>query len=382
MELNHAALQEADWVLTTYETLRDYDRDFGQIRFAAMLLDEAQKVKTPGIRLTDAAKGMNVDFRVALTGTPVENRLSDLWCIVDGVAAGHLRDLKWFSATYESNPTHDKLTQLKTSLDRPFGGRPPLLLRRMKQDRLPDLPPCEESILEAEMPPLQRQAYQQAVALARTDQGAGQVLKALQRLRAVSLHPGHDDTMADDVVIGASARLTLAIRVLDRVAERGERALLFVESQELMARLVGLLQRRYQMTKAPMTISGKVAGAARQARVDRFQNAPDGFDVMLLSPKAGGVGLTLTQANHVVHLEQWWNPAVEDQCTGRALRIGQLRPVTVYIPLAKLPGGLRSFDENLHALLTRKRALMRDALLPPEGTPDELATMLEDALSA
>ncbi len=208
------------------------------------------------------------------------------------------------------------------------------------------------------------------------------MLQALQRLRAVSLHPGHDDNMADDALIGASARLTLAIQVLDSVAERGERALLFVESQALMARLVGLLQRRYQLANAPMTISGKVAGAARQARVDRFQNAPEGFDVMLLSPKAGGVGLTLTRANHVVHLERWWNPAIEDQCTGRVLRIGQERPVMVHIPIAKRPGGQRSFDENLHALLSRKRALMRDALLPPEAAPDELATMLEDALSS
>jgi SNF2 family DNA or RNA helicase len=159
-ELDRAALQEADWVLTTYETLRDYDRDFGQIGFGAMLLDEAQKVKTPGIRLTDAAKGMKADFRVAMTGTPVENRLSDLWCIIDGVAAGHLGDLKAFSATYEANPGQDKLAHLKTLLDRPYGGRPPLLLRRMRQDRLPDLPPCTDNILEAEMPAVQLEAYQ------------------------------------------------------------------------------------------------------------------------------------------------------------------------------------------------------------------------------
>jgi len=130
-----------------------------------------------------------------------------------------------------------------------------------------------------------------------------------------------------------------------------------------------------------MTISGKVAGPARQARVDRFQAATGGFGVMLLSPKAGGVGLTLTRANHVVHLERWWNPAVEDQCTARVLRIGQERPVTVYIPLTKLPDGHRSFDENLHALLDRKRNLMRDALLPPELDSDELTEMLDVTLA-
>jgi Helicase conserved C-terminal domain len=148
-----------------------------------------------------------------------------------------------------------------------------------------------------------------------------------------------------------------------------------------MARLAGLLQRRYALTNAPMTISGKVSGAARQARVDRFQAMSEGFGVMLLSPRAGGVGLTLTRANHVIHLARWWNPAVEDQCTGRVLRIGQERPVTVYFPLAVLPDGRPSFDGNLHALLARKRGLMRDALLPPEAESGELATMLQESLS-
>lgn len=117
-----------------------------------------------------------------------------------------------------------------------------------------------------------------------------------------------------------------------------------------------------------MVINGQVAGATRQARVDRFQAGPDGFDAMLLSPRAGGVGLTLTRANHVIHLARWWNPAVEDQCTGRVLRIGQIRPVTVHLPVATLPSGRRSFDQNLHALLERKRRLMRDVLVPPAAT--------------
>jgi hypothetical protein len=378
--LDRAALTAADWVLTTYETLRDQDADFGQVGFAAMLFDEAQKVKTPGIRITDAAKGMKADFRVAMTGTPVENRLADLWCIVDGVAMGHLGTLKEFSATYEASPTQEKLTELKASLDRPFGGRPPLLLRRLKEDKLPDLPPRTDKVLFADMAATQLEAYMEALEVSRGDRGAGRVLQALQRLRAVSLHPDPEGAHDDTALIARSARLGLALQVLDEIAARGERALVFVETQTMMARLVGLLQRRYKLSDPPMTISGKVAGTARQARVDRFQAAASGFDVMLLSPKAGGVGLTLTRANHVVHLERWWNPAVEDQCTARVLRIGQERPVTVHIPLTKLPNGHRSFDENLHALLDRKRTLMRDALLPPELDSEELASMLDVTL--
>jgi hypothetical protein len=125
-----------------------------------------------------------------------------------------------------------------------------------------------------------------------------------------------------------------------------------------------------------VVINGAVAGHARQARVHRFQSAPAGFDVMILSSRAGGVGLTLTRANHVIHLSRWWKPAVEDQCNGRALRIGQTRPVTVHIPVAVLPEDGRSFDQNLHALLVRQRRLMHDALLPPEANEFEKQELL------
>jgi hypothetical protein len=378
--LDLSAIRAADWVLTTYETLRDYSRDFAAVRFATMLMDEAQKVKTPGIRMTDAAKAMNADFRVALTGTPVENRLADLWCIVDGVAPGHLGDLRRFSATYEGPEASARLIELKASLDQSLGGRPALLKRRLKEDRLPELPACTPIVARAAMQGMQLEAYQQAVACAREDSGAGRVLEALHRLRQVSLCPAVSDDIDDATLISSSVRLKLAIDALDQIQARGERALLFLDNLALMARLAGLLQRRYRLSNVPMTINGSVAGAARQARVDRFQSAADGFDVMLLSPRAGGVGLTLTRANHVIHLARWWNPAVEDQSTARVHRIGQTKPVTVHLPLAVLNDGRRSFDENLHALLERKRLLMRDALLPPEFDKGELASMLDESL--
>ena len=129
-----------------------------------------------------------------------------------------------------------------------------------------------------------------------------------------------------------------------------------------------------------MMISGAVSGAARQVRVDRFQDGPEGFDVMLISPRAGGVGLTLTRANHVIHLHRWWNPAVEEQCTARVLRIGQERPVSVHVPMAVLADGRSSFDQNLHGLLERKRRMMRNALLPPEASENELSAMLDETL--
>jgi SNF2 family DNA or RNA helicase len=360
-------LRTADWVLTTYETLRDYDRDFGQVRFSALLFDEAQKIKTPGVRVTDAAKAMNAEFRLALTGTPVENRLADLWCITDAVHPACLGDLKTFSASYEKDPDLERLQLLKSSLDVWHGGRAPLLLRRLKEDKLPDLPRPMQRVSEAAMSGAQLAQYEAAIEDARKINKPGAILEILQRMRAISLHPGENST-SDGDFIGASARMRIAFDALDSVASRRERALVFLDDLDLQARLAGIIQRRYGMAAPPMIINGRVDGAARQARVDRFQVGPDEFDVMILSPRAGGVGLTLTHANHVIHLSRWWNPAVEDQCTGRVVRIGQTRDVEVHIPISLLPHGRASFDQNLHALLERKRRLMRDALLPPNAT--------------
>jgi superfamily II DNA or RNA helicase len=383
LALSTDKLRQADWILTTYETLRDFDRDFGSVQFAALLFDEAQKIKTPGIRLTDAAKAMNADFRIAMTGTPVENRLSDLWCITDAIHPAALGDLKTFSATYEANTDTERLKALKRSLDKWQGGRPPLMLRRLKKDRLPGLPEPNEIITRAPMPPKQREAYERAIGLARSgrrDKKQGAVLKALHELRFCSLHPDRDVNLSDEEFIAASARLRLAFDALDKIAVAKERALIFLNDLDMQAHLAGLIQRRYKLPAPPMIINGTVAGRDRQSRVDRFQAGPDEFDAMILSPQAGGVGLTLTRANHVIHLARWWNPAVEDQCTGRALRIGQTKTVHIHIPMVVLGDGQASFDENLHALLERKRRLMNETLMPPEATEADLDTLLDNSL--
>lgn len=375
--LDLAALRAADWVLTTYETLRDHAGDFAQVRFAALLLDEAQKIKTPGVRMTDAAKAVNAEFRIAMTGTPVENRLADLWCIVDAVYPGHLEDLKAFSARYERTPDPEALKQLKKLLDTDRGSFPAPLLRRLKEDELPDLPKHDIATIPREMPTAQAEACRTVIQAARRSEDRGAMLSALGELRRIALHP-QPDIPDDSAFIAASARIQSTCAILDGIAERGERALIFLDSLAMQGRLAGLIQRRYSMTLPPMIISGSVSGTARQAHVDRFQTAPDGFDCMLLSPRAAGVGLTLTRANHVIHLSRWWNPAVEDQCNGRVLRIGQTRPVTIHLPIATYPDGRRSFDQNLHDLLERKRQLMRDTLMPPQE--DETESELMDAV--
>jgi SNF2 family DNA or RNA helicase len=315
-----------------------------------------------------------------MTGTPVENRLADLWCIVDAVHPGYLGELKGFSARYERQPDEFELRSLKDQLDRSRGERPPLMVRRLRWDHLPDLPSCEESILQAPMPPPQHAAYEATIAEARDAGTRGAMLSALSALRNISLHPHPLGAESDPEFISASARLVLLFRILDDLGDRHERALIFLDDRTMQARIAGLIQRRYLLPALPMIINGAVPGATRQARVNRFQLAGSGFDVMLLSPRAGGVGLTLTSANHVIHLERWWNPAVEDQCTGRVLRIGQVRPVTVHIPQSICSNRL-SFDQNLHSLLQRKRALVRDTLGSGQVSEDESLTLLRETIS-
>ena len=140
------------------------------------------------------------------------------------------------------------------------------------------------------------------------------------------------------------------------------------EAQTTFAAVVATLLK---LRAEPVIINGTTPGAIRQDIVDRFQNGPPGFNLMVLSPKAAGVGLTITAANHVIHLSRWWNPAVEDQCNDRVYRIGQTRPVTVHVPLAVHPSlGERSFDVNLDRLLEHKRAMSRQMLAAPVGDAD------------
>lgn len=381
--LDEGQLKTAAWILTTYETMRDYQLSFAAVPFSAIVFDEAQRIKTPGVLVTHAAKALNGDFYVAMTGTPIENRLADLWCIVDTAYPGRLGDLKSFSQTYEGEAEPARLRQLKATLTDGDGTAPALMLRRMKADHLPGLPEKHEHVVPAPMPPEQAQAYDRAVAAARTATGKGSMLEALHQLRGISLHPVSPDAAKDDRYVEQSARLRAAFSILDGLKVSGEKALIFLESLDMQGYLAALLQRRYRLADLPMIINGGVAGPERQKRVDVFQKGGYGFDVMILSPRAGGVGLTLTAANHVIHLSRWWNPAVEDQCTDRVYRIGQERDVHVYYLQAIHPVfGEQSFDRRLHDLLARKRALSREMLMPPLDPENDARKLYEETVGA
>lgn len=370
-------------VLTTYETLRDYQLSFGMIDWGVVVLDEAQRIKTPTAFVSMAAKAMKYDFGLAMTGTPVENSWIDLWSIIDFCQPGRLGSLQSFAEEF-----HKPLRQEET--DRVLLGHKlkqqvePLLLRRNKEEVIDGLPEKIIHHIPVPMPPMQANAYQNILARGRkqlADDGSGEniehILQIIQKLRLVSLHPmliQNEQSLFKtpiEKLIEVSARLKAAISILKEIQKKKEKALVFVRDRK-MQRIFRKIVEQYFAIKCLGTINGEVAGVKRQDTIDEF-NALEGFQILILSPEAGGVGLNITSANHVIHLSREWNPAKEDQATDRSYRIGQTRDVHVYLPLAIHPalGDGGSFDKKLDLLLERKRSLSRDILYPTDLMDNE-----------
>ena len=372
-------LQRPHLCLTTYETLRRQQLAFAAVDWAVVVLDEAQRIKTPGTLVTNAAKALKADFRVAMTGTPVENSLVDLWCIVDFLVPGLLGGAKEFARDYQKrldDPETDVVAlgqELRTRLG-------DYLKRRLKRDVLSELPQKHTHVRPREMPPEQQERYLVEVDAAQEasqDENvpSHEVLRALQAMRAISDHPYLPDRRLDAVpvadLVRTSAKLLETVDILDHVRDRGEKVLLFAERRETQRMLASVLLERYGVHArtvngdTPSTPTGRrSAKLSRQETIDAFEAAA-GFNALILSPVAAGVGLNVTAANHVVHYARHWNPAREDQATDRAYRIGQTRDVHVYYPMAVLPE-FDSFDVVLDRLLDRKRALADASLFPTE----------------
>jgi hypothetical protein len=371
------ALERSDIVLTTYETLRDYQVSFAQVAFGCVIFDEIQKTKNPRSLISRAAAAVNGKYQIGLSGTPVENSLADLWTIMDILAPGlltlSLKDfLERFGGSPDNEETLERLQELHRQLLEPNQGHSAPVLRRLKEEVFDDntmpkkfIHPASSTV--GEMPAEQANAYR--VKREEVQRGEIKVVQGLQYFKRISLssRPYEQWPQDQEGFISASGRLSKFFEILDKVAVAGEKALVFVESLALQPVLSQVLKERYSLKKLPLIINGAVNGKARQNAVDEFQAGDLGFNVILISPKAGGIGLTLTAANHVLHLERWWNPAVEDQCNDRAYRIGQKLDVNIYTPISKHPvDEIRSFDVALDEILTRKRKLARSLFVPSE----------------
>jgi len=342
---------EADVTLTSYAILR-LDADvLAARRFAAVILDEAQAIKNPDSQVARAAYALDAGFRVAMTGTPLENRLDELWSLAHFTNRGLLGGRRDFDERY-ARPIADgeagAAARLRERL-RPF------LLRRLKRDVAPELPPRTEAVLRVALDERERGVYDAVRAASRADvlallDGGGSVMAALEallRLRQAACHPA----LVPGQKASSSSKLEVLVEALQNAAEDGHKALVFSQWTSLL----DLVEPALAAAQIGCT---RLDGSTRDrgAVVAGFQ-APEGPPVMLLSLKAGGVGLNLTAADHVFLLDPWWNPATEDQAADRAHRIGQDRPVTVYRLVAT-----DTVEERILALQEKKRALAAAAI--------------------
>lgn len=372
-QLSAGAFEGYGVVLTTYETLRDYHMSFARQRFAVAVCDEAQKIKNAASQIRRAAATINARFRIAMTGTPVENRLQDLWTITDWSWPKLLGSSKDFERRFPESDA-SALEKLRNQLVDRQEDRPPVMLRRMKDEVLDGLPPKKVVRHQIDMPPAQAERYSRVIEQAMLLRGTGErglMLKVLHELRGTSLYPYSPNDEEFDPQ--NSARLQGVFKALEGIKNAGEKVLVFCEDLAMQAKLAAEIRYRFGTAHPISRIHGGVGPQARQQIVNDFQRKPSGFDVLILSPKAGGVGLTLTAANHVIHASRWWNPAIEDQATDRVYRIGQTRDVTVHIPLAVHPAPElqeSSFDLKLDALMERKRTLSAQLLMPGETDVD------------
>ncbi|KQQ29439.1 hypothetical protein ASF53_19605 [Methylobacterium sp. Leaf123] len=383
----HKALAEGrahrSWILTTYTTLVNYQHSLREIPFSAVVFDEIQALKNPASLRAAAARAVRADFRIGLTGTPIENAAVDLWAIMDQLAPGSLDSLPEFRARY-GTPDATNMAELHRRVFTSALPAQPLALRRIKDVVARDLPEKARRLHPRAMPERQSAAYEDAQ-FKLAQGGAGAAFKMLHHIRTVSVHPNLDGAETDSAFVEASARLSAVFEILGVIAQRRERALVFVEHRRMQHRLVELARARFDLPRVDL-INGDTPISQRQAIVNRFQRHLEGepaFDILVLGPKAAGTGLTLTAATHVIHLSRWWNPAVEEQCNDRVHRLGQTRPVTIHLPLA-IHAGYRegSFDCLLHGLMHRKRRLAASALWPMGDTQadvGELTRLLDGA---
>jgi SNF2 family DNA or RNA helicase len=368
-----------DVVVTSYALLRLDAELLTSVDWDLAVLDEAQQIKNHTAQTARAAAKLTAQARVALTGTPVENRLSELWSIMNFVNPGllgpHRRFKERFADPIEREGEQEAAEQLRTIVG-------PFVLRRLKSSVVDELPAKMESTVPCNLTAEQAALYRTAVAAAfDTEDGLGtgfqrhgNVLRLLTELKQICNHPAQylrsGDEHADEArLVGRSGKLARATEMLSEAVAAGDRALVFTQYRVMGDLLARYLQSELGLEHVPF-LHGGTSADHRDRMVDAFQNEDSAPPLLIISLKAGGFGLNLTRASHVLHYDRWWNPAVEDQATDRAHRIGQTQTVHVH----KLVTA-DTFEERIAALLESKRSLA-DAVV---GTSETWLAELDDA---
>ena len=363
----HQKARLNDVIITTYGTLTRDVELFAKTRWNGLILDEAQNIKNAESRQSLAARKLAHDarFRVALTGTPIENNEGELWTQMDFLNPSLFGTKTWFSRQFQT-PIDPENTEAKNRLKvavRPF------ILRRSKQDKdlLPELPEKFESTVWCSLTIAQGAAYRAVLDELQSSLRSGDaakrnssVLTTLTRLKQVCNHPRlveSDDEGSepdDHELKSQSGKLTRLVEMLEEVVPNQQKALVFTQYKSMGSILEDYLGD--QLRCGVLFLSGDDSVSEREAMVDQFQN-DHRFPIFVITTKAGGTGLNLTRANHVFHFDRWWNPAVEDQATDRAYRIGQQRDVNVYKFVCQ-----GTLEEQIDELLTKKRKMSSDLL--------------------
>lgn len=344
-------------VVTSYALLRQDIGLLASIPFDVVVFDEAQQIKNPAAKAARAGRELDARCRLALTGTPIENRLSELWAIVDLVNPGLLGTQRRFNERFGVPIERWGDTEASARLRRMIA---PFVLRRKKDD--PDvfaqLPPKQERTVACLLTREQQVLYRDTVEKAFSGVGLaasaferrGQILALLTGLKQICNHP-HQYLRDGDLRAERSGKLLRATDIIGDVLDDGERMLIFTQFRQMGNVLVDHIRDQFGVADVPF-LHGGTPLSQRNTMISRFQNDPDAPPVFVVSLRAGGLGVNLTRATHVMHYDRWWNPAVEDQATDRAHRIGQTKTVTVH---AMVTTG--TVEERIAELLVRKRSL-------------------------
>lgn len=367
--------KKGDVVVVTYDLMAREAEHFTQKKWATVILDEAQNIKNRATRRSETAMQLQSEFKLIMTGTPLENHLGELWNLFQFANPGLLGSLDSFNERFavpiEKYRDDNRRDQLRRLVQ-------PFILRRRKDEVLKELPEKTEITLRVELSPEERAFYE---ALRRTaldkltsdDSGAGEkhlrILAEIMRLRRAACHPNLVDENAG---FADSSKLRLFGDIVEELLDNGHKALVFSQFVTHLALLEAYLKKKkvkYQY------LDGQTALPTRQKRIEAFQRGEG--DLFLISLKAGGVGLNLTAADYVIHMDPWWNPAVEDQATDRAHRIGQEKPVTVYRLVAE-----DTIEEKILKLHEHKRdladGLLSGADMSARLSADELLKLIAE----
>lgn len=372
--------KDGDVIICSYGLALRESELLQSVDWGTLVLDEAQNIKNSNTKTAKEVRKLSAGWKVALTGTPMENHLGELWSLFRAVSPGVLGSWEQFRKKFAVPIEKENNDERRLALSRVIS---PFILRRSKKEVLTDLPERSESNLLIELTKQEQERYDQVrlAAVGELDEIGSEnlstdqrfkVLQLLTRLRQISCHIG----LIDKDWKEGSSKLRMLMERLEQLKERGHRALIFSQFTSHLGLIKDACDEggfTYQY------LDGQTTPKARQQRVEAFQNGED--DVFLISLKAGGTGLNLTAADYVIHMDPWWNPAVEDQATDRAHRIGQTNNVMVYRIIAK-----GTIEEQIISLHAEKRDLVEGVLSGAEAagkmSTDQLATLIRNGVAA